>query len=40
MALAGFSQGGAISLFVGLQMPLEQRLAGVLVLSGTVRVHL
>ncbi len=34
MVLAGFSQGGALSLFTGLQLPLEQRLAGVLVLSG------
>ena len=35
MVLAGFSQGGALSLFAGLQLPsVEQRLAGVLVLSG------
>ena len=34
MVLAGFSQGGALSLFTGLQMPAEQQLAGVLVLSG------
>jgi len=34
MALAGFSQGGAMSLFTGLQMPAEQRLAGCLILSG------
>jgi lysophospholipase-2 len=32
MVLAGFSQGGALSLFTGLQ--LEQALAGVVVLSG------
>lgn len=32
MVLAGFSQGGALSLFTGLQ--LEQSLAGVVVLSG------
>ena len=32
MVLAGFSQGGALSLFAGMQ--LEQALAGVLVLSG------
>jgi len=34
MALAGFSQGGAMSLFTGMQLPVEQRLAGLLVLSG------
>jgi lysophospholipase-2 len=34
MCLAGFSQGGAMSLFTGLQLPKEQRLAGVLVMSG------
>jgi len=35
MVLAGFSQGGALSLFAGLQMPsAAERLAGVLVLSG------
>ena len=32
MVLAGFSQGGALSLFTGLQ--LEESLAGVLVMSG------
>ena len=32
MILAGFSQGGALSLFTGLQM--EQSLAGIVVLSG------
>jgi lysophospholipase II len=32
--LAGFSQGGAMSLFTGLQLPVEKRLAGVLVMSG------
>lgn len=32
MVLAGFSQGGALSLFTGLQ--LEQKLAGIAVLSG------
>jgi predicted esterase len=32
MVLAGFSQGGALSLFTGLQ--LETSLAGILVLSG------
>jgi len=35
MALAGFSQGGALSLFTGLQMEdASQKLAGILVLSG------
>ena len=34
MALAGFSQGGAMSLFTGMQLPVEQRLAGLLILSG------
>jgi len=34
MMLAGFSQGGALSLWTGLQMPVEKKLAGVLVMSG------
>jgi lysophospholipase II len=34
MILAGFSQGGAMSLFCGLQLPIEERLAAVLVMSG------
>eukprot|EP00596_Hydrurales_sp_CCMP1899_P002480 CAMPEP_0119038956 /NCGR_PEP_ID=MMETSP1177-20130426/8175_1 /TAXON_ID=2985 /ORGANISM="Ochromonas sp, Strain CCMP1899" /LENGTH=282 /DNA_ID=CAMNT_0007002205 /DNA_START=276 /DNA_END=1124 /DNA_ORIENTATION=- len=34
MALAGFSQGGATSLFAGLQLPLDMKLAGILVMSG------
>lgn len=35
MVLAGFSQGGAMSLFTGLQMPeADQKLAGLLVMSG------
>lgn len=35
MALAGFSQGGAMSLFTGLQLPeKDQKLAGLLVMSG------
>lgn len=35
MMLAGFSQGGAMSLFTGLQLPdTEQKLAGLLVISG------
>lgn len=34
IALAGFSQGGAMSLFCGLQLPAERRPAGVLVMSG------
>jgi lysophospholipase-2 len=35
MVLAGFSQGGALSLYTGLQMPnVEQKLAGVCVMSG------
>lgn len=35
MVLAGFSQGGALSLFTGLQMKnAEQKLAGVVIMSG------
>ena len=35
MMLAGFSQGGAMSIFTGLQLPAEdQKLAGILVMSG------
>jgi len=35
MMLAGFSQGGALSLFVGLQMPsVQQKLAGIVAMSG------
>jgi lysophospholipase-2 len=34
MVLAGFSQGGALSLFTGLQLQHDQKLAGVVVLSG------
>ena len=35
MVLAGFSQGGALSLYTGLQLPkAEQKLAGIVVLSG------
>ena len=34
LMLAGFSQGGAMSLFTGLQMPAEQKLGGILILSG------
>ena len=34
MTLAGFSQGGALSLYTGLQLDVEQKLAGVCVLSG------
>jgi lysophospholipase-2 len=34
MVLTGFSQGGALSLYTGLQLPAEQALAGVVVLSG------
>lgn len=34
MALAGFSQGGAMTLFTGLQLPVEKKLAGLVVLSG------
>ena len=34
MALMGFSQGGALSLYTGLQLPLAQKLGGILVLSG------
>jgi len=35
MVLAGFSQGGALSLFTGMQMPaMDQKLAGVVLMSG------
>ena len=34
IVLAGFSQGGAMSYFTGLQLPSEKRPAGVVVLSG------
>lgn len=34
IALAGFSQGGAMSLFTGLQLPRDLKLAGLLILSG------
>lgn len=34
MVLMGFSQGGALSLFTGLQLEKEQKLAGLVVLSG------
>jgi predicted esterase len=34
MALAGFSQGGAMSIYCGLQLPPEQKPAGLLVMSG------
>jgi len=34
MVLAGFSQGGAMALFGGLQMPVEEKLGGVLIMSG------
>ena len=34
MMLAGFSQGGAMTLFTGLQLSVEQKLAGLLVMSG------
>jgi len=34
MALAGFSQGGAMGLFVGLQLEASKKLAGLLVMSG------
>lgn len=38
MMLAGFSQGGAMSLFTGLQLPAEEgvapALAGLVVMSG------
>ena len=34
MVLAGFSQGGALSLFTGLQLPKDQKLAGIVVMSG------
>jgi len=34
IVLAGFSQGGALSLYCGLQLPIELRPAGILVMSG------
>ena len=34
IAWAGFSQGGAMSIFGGLQLPVEKKPAGILVLSG------
>lgn len=34
IAIGGFSQGAALSLFVGLQLPIEKKLAGILVMSG------
>ena len=34
MVLAGFSQGGALSLYTGLQLPRELKPAGICVLSG------
>jgi len=34
MVLAGFSQGGALSLFTGMQLAEEEKLAGVVVMSG------
>lgn len=34
MALAGFSQGGAMSIFAGLQMPAGKELAGLVSMSG------
>ena len=34
MVLAGFSQGGALSLFTGLQLPAEKKLGGIVVMSG------
>ena len=34
MVLAGFSQGGALSLFGGLQLPVEQKPGGILIMSG------
>jgi len=34
MLLAGFSQGGALSLWTGLQLPVEQKPAGIVVMSG------
>jgi len=34
MILMGFSQGGALSLFTGMQLQKEQKLAGIVVMSG------
>jgi predicted esterase len=34
IVLAGFSQGGALSLYCGLQLPPELKPAGILVMSG------
>lgn len=33
MMLAGFSQGGALALFTGLQMPVDKKIAGIIALS-------
>ena len=34
MVLMGFSQGGALSLFTGMQLPKEQKLGGIVIMSG------
>ena len=34
MVLAGFSQGGALSLFTGMQLSAAQKLGGIVVMSG------
>jgi lysophospholipase-2 len=34
MMLAGFSQGGALALFTGMQLPTPQALAGIVIMSG------
>eukprot|EP00559_Dactyliosolen_fragilissimus_P001051 CAMPEP_0184859904 /NCGR_PEP_ID=MMETSP0580-20130426/4867_1 /TAXON_ID=1118495 /ORGANISM="Dactyliosolen fragilissimus" /LENGTH=220 /DNA_ID=CAMNT_0027356777 /DNA_START=313 /DNA_END=978 /DNA_ORIENTATION=- len=34
MVLAGFSQGGALSLYTGMQLPSPKKLAGIVVMSG------
>ena len=38
IGLAGFSQGGAMSIFCGLQLPAELKPAGLLVMSGKLRI--
>jgi lysophospholipase II len=39
MMLGGFSQGGALSLYTGLQIDIEKRLAGLVVMSGYLPNH-
>jgi predicted esterase len=36
LAVMGFSQGGALSLYSGLQLPIDKKLGGIIVLSGYI----